>query len=176
MVASSIRTTRLILRQPRPEDADGIFFGYTQDPEVVRFMLWRAHESVDKAREFVQLALEAWASKLRFPWIITPSGGDEVLGMIELRLEFGTADVGFVLRRDQWGHGFATEALRAVLATAAAIPDLHRVWAICHVDNHASARVMEKAGMKREGLWERHEVFPNLSSEPQDVYYYGMDQ
>ena len=176
MVPTSLQTTRLTMRPPRPEDAQGIFFGYAQDPEVVRFMLWRAHQSLDQSREFVQLALEGWASNLRFPWIITRLGSDDVLGMIELRLEFGTGDVGFVLRRDHWGHGFATEALLAVLAIAGTIPDLHRVWAICHVDNHASARVMEKAGMKREELWERYETFPNISSDPKDVYCYGMEK
>ncbi len=176
MVPSRLQTSRLGLRPPRPEDAEQIFFGYAQDPDVVRFMLWRAHQSLDQTRKFVQVALESWASNVRFPWIITRRGRDDVLGMIELRLELCIGDVGFVLRRDQWGHGYATEALRAVLATANEIPALDRVWAICHVDNTASARVMEKAGMKREDLWERYETFPNISDDPQDVYCYGMEQ
>ncbi len=176
MVAPSIHTTRLTLRPPKPEDAEAIFRGYAQDPEVVRFMLWPAHDSIAQTREFIQVAIESWGSNLRFPWIITLAGGHDALGMIELRLEFGTGDVGFVLRRNQWGHGFATEALQAVLANAGSIPELHRIWAICHVDNRASARVLEKAGMIREERWDRYETFPNLSSEPQDVYCYGKAQ
>ena len=48
-----------------------------------------------------------------------------------------------------------------------------RVCALCHVDHQASCRVLEKCGFQREGVLPRHLVFPNLSSEPLDVFRYA---
>jgi [ribosomal protein S5]-alanine N-acetyltransferase len=47
------------------------------------------------------------------------------------------------------------------------------VWAVCDVDNTASARVMEKIGMLREGLMRRDVLHLNLSSEPRDCWVYA---
>jgi hypothetical protein len=51
---------------------------------------------------------------------------------------------------------------------------IFRVWALCDVDNLASARVMEKVGMQREGILRRWILHPNLSDEPRDVYCYSV--
>jgi RimJ/RimL family protein N-acetyltransferase len=66
-----------------------------------------------------------------------------------------------------------TEVVRAVNDWALAQPEVHRVWAVCDVDNLASARVMEKAGMAREGKLRRWAVHPNLSTEPRDFWCYA---
>jgi len=52
-------------------------------------------------------------------------------------------------------------------------PAMYRVWAVCDVDNTASARVMEKIGMMREGLMRRGVLHPNISSEPRDCWVYA---
>jgi RimJ/RimL family protein N-acetyltransferase len=52
-------------------------------------------------------------------------------------------------------------------------PEIHRVWAVCDVDNLASARVMEKSGMEREGRLRRWAVHPNLSGGPRDFWCYS---
>ena len=53
-------------------------------------------------------------------------------------------------------------------------PDIFRVQAICDVENIGSARVMEKAGMVREGLLRRYVVHPNISDEPRDAFLYAI--
>jgi len=52
-------------------------------------------------------------------------------------------------------------------------PDIYRVFATCDVDNPASAKVMEKAGMKYEGLLRRYMIHPNVSEEPRDCLMYA---
>ena len=66
-----------------------------------------------------------------------------------------------------------TEALRAAVGWALAAPGVYRVGAVCDVDNPGSARVMEKAGLTREGLLRRWMVHPNVSDEPRDCFIYG---
>lgn len=52
-------------------------------------------------------------------------------------------------------------------------PGIFRVWAICNHENRASARVMEKIGMQREGLLRRGVLHPNVSAEPRDCWLYS---
>ena len=60
-----------------------------------------------------------------------------------------------------WGRGLATEATAAVFDAAREIDDVARFWATCDVDNRASARVLEKLGMREEGVLRRWSERPN---------------
>ncbi len=63
-----------------------------------------------------------------------------------------TADMGYGLNSDFYGRGYATEAARAVLDFGFNDLGLHRIWATVDVNNDASRRVLERIGMKREGI------------------------
>ena len=80
---------------------------------------------------------------------------------------------GYCLARDAWGQGFATEAASQFVTTALEQPELWRVQAFCDLDNPASARVLEKAGLTLEGTLRRHMVLPNLSDTPRDMLCYA---
>ena len=67
-----------------------------------------------------------------------------------------------------------TEAVKALVTWALQRPEIYRVWAVCDIDNKASARVMEKAGMQREGILRRWSIHPNVSNEPRDSYCYAI--
>jgi RimJ/RimL family protein N-acetyltransferase len=67
-----------------------------------------------------------------------------------------------------------TEAVKGLIAWALKQQHIYRIWAVCDVDNVASARVMEKAGMVREGTLRRWSVHPNISREPRDSYCYAI--
>jgi [ribosomal protein S5]-alanine N-acetyltransferase len=107
------------------------------------------------------------------PWVLTEPGDERPIGMVELRPSGHRAELGYVLARDWWGRGLMTEAARAVVEWALADPRIFRVWAVTDVDNAASARVLEKIGMQREGLLRRWLIHPNLSPEPRDCWSYG---
>ena len=66
-----------------------------------------------------------------------------------------------------------SEAASAVVSWAMAQPEIYRVWATCHPDNIASARVLEKAGLTFEGRLSRWEARPNLGEEAGDCLVYS---
>ena len=169
----TLETPRLQLRPPRLDDAEAIFTGYARDPEVSRFLPWTAHSSLADTRAFLRECLDAWRGKSRFPWAITLRPGAFPIGMIELRLLGHMGDVGYVLSRAQWGKGYMTEALRVVIDATLALDGVYRVSAVCDVENVASARVMEKAGMEREGVLRRFLMHSAMSAEPRDAYCYA---
>jgi [ribosomal protein S5]-alanine N-acetyltransferase len=166
-------TSRLILRLPQVEDAQAIYDGYAQDPEVVKYLTWRPHPDIETTRAFLLRCLQCWENSTAFPWVIVAKGNRSLVGMIELRIEPYRADLGYGLARPFWGQGFATESVKAVLGWALDQPAIFRVWAVCDIENTASARVLEKAGMVREGILRRYILHPNISSEPRDAYCYA---
>jgi len=170
--AELLLTDRLRLRPVRLDDAERIYHGYARDPDVTRHLLWTPHDSLAETREFLTSCVAARERGERYAWAITRASDGRVLGMIDLRPGSPDEALGFVLARTWWGRGYMTEALRAVLRFAAEETAMERVGACCHVDNEASARVMEKAGMERVRVVEACRVFPNLGVEPQDTVWY----
>ena len=169
-----IETARLRLRPPVLDDAEAIFARYASDPQVTRYLIWSAHETAEMTRGFLQRCLAVWEDGSAFPWVIEGRQDGQLIGMIELRIEGHSADLGYVLARPCWGQGFATETTRAIVTWALAQPAIYRVWAVCDVENAASAHVLEKAGMQREGCLRRWMLRPDLSDIPRDCWCYSV--
>jgi len=167
-------TERLVLRRPELRDADAIFSRYASDPEVTRYMSFPTHRSVDDARAFVAFSDAEWERSPAGPFLIERRGDGRLLGGTGLLFETPQRAVtGYLLARDAWGRGYATETLAAVVGLAGAL-GVRRLFAHCHTAHLASARVLEKCGFEREGILRAHSEFPNLQpGEPLDVLCYA---
>jgi RimJ/RimL family protein N-acetyltransferase len=169
-----IGTERLLLRKPRMDDAPSAFLGWVQDPEVTRFLTWRPHENIGQTKSMLTRAIAAWDGDVRFPYMITLKGSGDVIGMIDPRIEGHKMGVGYVMNRAHQGKGYMTESTRAIIDWAFGQLSIYRVYATTDVVNIASQRVLEKAGMQREGLLRKYIVHPNISEEPRDSYIYAI--
>lgn len=97
-----------------------------------------------------------------------------VRGAFDLRRDDASRmGFGYVLARRWWGRGLVPEALAAVADWALAQPEVFRISALCDVENAASARAMENAGLVREGLLRRRSVHQNVGVEPRDRLIYA---
>jgi RimJ/RimL family protein N-acetyltransferase len=162
-------TERLTLRRPRSADAAVILQSYAGDPGVTRLLAWPRHRSVEDTLSFLAWSDQAWSSTPAGPYLILDRE-DRVLGTTGLDVETPwRAATGYVLRRDAWGRGLATEVATAMARLADDL-GLIRLHALCHPDNVASSRVLTKASFLREGVLRRHTRFPNIGRDgPQDV-------
>ena len=170
----SLKTDRLSLRKAKLADAEAIFRQYATDPEVTKYVSWRAHRNLEETRDYMRMCSLAWDVGKAFHWVIECVADKQVMGMMIARVDAEKWELGYVLARQHWGQGFMTEALKGLIAWALKEKNIYRVWAVCDVDNLASARVMEKSGMQREGVLRRWSVHPNLSPEPRDSYCYAI--
>lgn len=163
-------TARLAARPPRAEDAAAVFAAYAGDPEVTRYLSWAAYTRPEPLAAFLQECAAHWErGHGHLAWLLCLKGTDAPIGSIGVTFEpGGRALFGYVLAKKFWGHGFAAEALRHLVDWTLAQPSLWRAWAFCDVENPASVRVMEKAGMTREGVLRRFHVAPSLGPEPRD--------
>ena len=151
----TIETQRLILRRFTTDDADDMFNNWASDPEVTRFMTWPPHQSV----EFTKSLLSKWIADYEdggyFNWVMEYRETGEVIGnisVVRLREDIDAADIGYCMSRRYWGRGLMPEALGGVMEYLFDVVGLNRVAACHDVNNPKSGRVMEKAGMIREGI------------------------
>lgn len=167
-----IETTRLCLVQPQPTDAALIFERYASDPDVTRLLGWPRHQSLADTQAFLRFSAAEWERWPAGPYLIRARDDGRLLGSTGFGFDSPHhAVTGYVLAKDSWGKGYATEALGAIVSMAERI-GVTQLRALCHPDHAASRRVLEKCGF----VWDRlieHLEFPNLApGAPQDALRY----
>ncbi|WP_293910663.1 GNAT family protein [Deinococcus sp.] len=177
MKLPTLATPRLSIRPFALTDVPA-YVAYHDDPEVARYQSWEvpypAAEAEAHARQ-TQLApvlSEAWATLTLHRQDDLPGHqlghqpGHQLghqLGHLALRLTgHRTAEVGFTLARAAWGHGYAHEALSALVEWLFTGADLHRVQASLDPRNERSAALLKRCGFRAEGVsvqayWHRAE-------------------
>ncbi len=151
----SLETKRLILRPFRDDDLD-TFVAYRSDPAIARYQSWEAPYSAKWGAAFIA-ELQQTVPGTPGQWYqaalaLKMSGA--MIGDCAFRVQADNAkqaEIGFTLAQPYQGQGYATEAIRRLLAYLFDDLDLHRVVAICLAENLASARLLERVGMRREG-------------------------
>ena len=149
-----LETSRLVLRPLSVRDARDIY-SWASDPKVARYVLWDAHRSLSETRDYLRTVRRMYRRGLPSSWAVVLTESSRVIGTIGFMWYSDlncTAEIGYSFSRSCWNHGYATEALRAVLSSAFASLPLNRIEAQHDVRNPASGRVMEKCGMRQEGI------------------------
>jgi ribosomal-protein-alanine N-acetyltransferase len=167
-------TSRLLLREFTLDDAPAVLSSH-QDPRYLRFSPWE-HRTEAGAREFVQRFVD-WqreTPRTGYQLAIALADTGELIGNVGLRLPARyalVAEAGFELDPRHWGNGYATEAARGLVQYGFRELGLQRVHSHCVIENTASARVLERLGMKLEGKLRQHEFF---KGRWWDVLLYGI--
>jgi RimJ/RimL family protein N-acetyltransferase len=158
-----MESARLRFRRPVAADADAIFARYANDPDVTRYLSWPRHQSVDDTRAFLAWSDSEWARWPAGPLLIESREDGRLLGSAGLTFESATsASTGYVLATDAWGRGYATETLAAMTSLADSL-GVTRLFALCHPQHRASARVLEKGGFLLNASF-IPASFPNLAA------------
>jgi len=154
-------TERLILRRLRVEDAQALFPVFS-DAETLRYWASAAHRSFDETRTMIDGILQAEADGTGIEWGVTWRGDDTVMAKVchhRWTREHFRSEIGYIVRRDLWRRGIATEALRAILDFGFSRMALHSTEAQLDPGNVPSIRVLEGLGFVREA--HLHENFFN---------------
>ena len=146
-----IKTERLLLRKIQPDDAD-MFYVWMSDSEVCQYERWEPHPSVEYSRGYIIQVFDGYKSDLTYQWGIEYEWG--LIGSVSI-VNVSDYDrkavLGYCLAREFWSNGYTTEAVKAVLHYMFMEIGLNRIEASHSVNNAASGRVLEKAGMFLEG-------------------------
>ncbi|NMO20122.1 GNAT family N-acetyltransferase [Pyxidicoccus fallax] len=147
-----VAASRLVLRRLRPEDLEALV-AYRNDPEVNRFQSWSDYDA-ERGRTLIESMRERQPGQPGwFQFAIALKDTDALVGDCALRTDDDPrlGEIGFTLSRRHQGKGLGTEAVRTLLGYAFDTLRMHRVIAVTDVKNTASAKVLERVGMRREG-------------------------
>jgi len=132
-----------------------MFSNWANDMDVCRFMRWTPHKDKEESRDILNGWLEAYSRESFYQWAITLKTSKEPVGAIALAVinEYDLCgDIGYCIGKKHWGRGIVTEALKAVLNFAFTSVGFNRIEAYHSINNPASGKVMQKAGMTFEGM------------------------
>ncbi|MBW4494589.1 MAG: GNAT family N-acetyltransferase [Oscillatoria princeps RMCB-10] len=157
----ALETDRLLLRKMTMEDAADMF-EYASNPDVAKFTTWRAHKSVEDSELFLRAVMDEYRKHEPSSWGIEEKFERKLIGTCGFA-NWSPSDfrgeIGYALSRKYWGKGYMTEAVRAAIDFGFRTLQLNRIEARCEIKNIASARVMEKAGMRFEGILRQHAFY-----------------
>lgn len=152
-----METERLIMRPFEARDVDP-FWQYRADPEVARYQGWSVPYTREMAVDFVEYMASIPAGEpgkwFQYALELKTTGqliGD--VGFVRLQREPRQAEIGFTLAQAYQRQGYASEAVNRLLDYLFTEFELHRVRGNCDPQNTDSARLMERVGMRREGLF-----------------------
>lgn len=170
-----IVTERLLLRPFGPADLDALY-AIQSRADVTRFLYWSA-----RSREEVQAEIQARATRTglevegdRLVLALELRESGQLIGDVNLQWlssEHRQGEIGFVLHPDHYGRGYAAEAALVLLALGFDELGLHRIVGRCDGRNDASARLLEKLGMRREAHLRENEL---VKDEWTDELVYAM--
>lgn len=170
----TLTTERLILRRFTADDVEDVYNNWTSDSEISKYMRWQHHKSIQETEEKISDWLTRYENKNFYQWAITFRDIDEPIGAIGLFVineSDMSGDFGYSIGKKYWNMGAASEALREVLKFAFEVVGFNRIESYHSINNLASGKVMQKAGMKLEGL-ARQKYKSNIGFE--DSYMYSI--
>lgn len=141
-------------------------------PEVAQYNTIGIPKNLAATRRVLSARLDS-SDRTELGWVLRDKDNQFVgeMGLKEAAPRFQKAEISYSIHPDFWNQGFASEALKRLLQQAFDVLHLHRVEAGVAVANAASIRVLEKAGMQREG---RHRDILPLASGWSDNFSYAL--
>ncbi|GCE11175.1 GNAT family N-acetyltransferase [Tengunoibacter tsumagoiensis] len=174
-----IHTAKLLLRDFTDNDFTAIH-AFDADPELRRYC-GGGVASENDTRAFLHHALIWQASDPRpvYALALIRKEDDQMIGVVGLSIvnpDLGEAELWYRLSRFYWKQGYMTEAVQALIAFSFQTLYLHRIYAQCAPENQAARRVLEKVGLRLEGLlkenaphedgtWRDSQLYAILASE-----------
>jgi len=169
----TLEINRLVLREITTNDLEDIFEIFSC-ADVVRYYDCDAYENFQQAADQIQRWSANLSNDISIRWGITESGTSKIIGTCGFNFwnkQYASSPVGYDLLPKHWNKGIITEALRVVLQFGFGEMKLNRIQAITFPHNLASARVLEKLALQREGTLREWGYFKGRF---QDVYCYSL--
>ena len=132
-----------------------MFRNWAKDPEVTKYLTWPPHTDVGVTHALLEEWTRQYSDPAWYSWAMELRQTGELIGnisVVHMEEQIEAAEIGYCMGRAWWGKSLMPEALRAVMGFLFDEVGANRVCAKHDRRNPKSGRVMEKAGMQREGI------------------------
>lgn len=170
-----LETERLILRKFSNEDALDMYNNWASDPEVTKYLSWPTHSNVEVSEKVLKMWIESYKNVESYEWAVELKESKQVIGSISLMNidnNIQNCEIGYCIGKAFWNKGIVTEAFSTIINFAFKELGFERITGRHHIDNHASGRVMEKCGLKYEGLLRK--IIRTSNGTLADCKYYSI--
>lgn len=168
-----LETERLILRRFKLSDVNDMFDNWASDENVSRYVGWNAHKDKNETMKLLVSWIEDYNNN-SYNWAVELKDTHELIGNISafsVSVNNSNCEIGYCYGQKFWGKGYATEALKAVLYYMLKNCEMHIVYAKHYSLNHASGRVMQKAGMVKEAVLKERRYDEETDTYSDLIYY-----
>jgi [ribosomal protein S5]-alanine N-acetyltransferase len=169
----TITTKRLVLRIFQKSDAVAVT-KLCNNYNIYKNTLYLPYPyTIEDALSWIEHHLDNFNANKSYEFAITDKESGELYGAIALsnNQKFNNGEIAYWIGKKFWGNGYATEAAQAILHFAFEEKQYHKVFARYFNSNPASGRVMQKLGLKKEGILIDHVRKENRF---EDLVYYGI--
>ena len=171
-----LETEKLLLRRLEIKDYKEAYDSFYGDKETARYSLWNEHKNSEFTKGLFQIWYKDYQNLDVYRWIIVLKKTNEIIGMINSQAnkyeEYGAFELGYLLSRKYWNNNYMTEAIKRVIEFFMEDVEANVVYAECLSENKASERVMQKAGMIKEGILKNRVV--NKEKRINDLISYSI--
>lgn len=151
---NNLQSERVMLREMEEEDWKYVH-EYASQEMVCKYQPWGPNSEQESEGFVKRVIIDAKKEpRSRFVFAITLRESEEMIGAGEINIRDYTNRVGeiaYIVNPRYWGKGYATEVAKLLIAYGFTDLQLHRVFATCDPRNIGSLKVLEKAGMSKEG-------------------------
>ncbi len=151
----ALMTDRLVLRKFDLEDAEYMYKNWASEEEVVKFLTWPAHKTVNVSRNILSEWVKSYEENSYYQWAIVLKEYDNqpigTISVVKYDNNTKSVEVGYCIGTKFWGKGIVSEAFEVVIKFLIEEVGVNRIEAKCDTKNHSSAKVMIKNGLKYEG-------------------------
>lgn len=153
-IIEPIETKRLILREFAEDDFEDIY-KFKSDPKVVKYLTWgpsSREETLTSLRS--QISFQNETKRQLYILAVVLKNTKSVIGNALFMIRnnnFDTAEIGFFLNSDFWRNGYGKEIVEGLLEFGFCKYNIHRIYAVCDVENKESVNLLQKVGFRLEG-------------------------
>lgn len=169
-----LETDRLILRRIEKNDAFDMFNGWCNDNEVTRYLPWNPHGTIDVTNELLDMWVDDYKNSHVYRWIVILKDTNKPIGTVDVvnkDIDNKVFEIGYCYSKNSWGCGYATEVLSKVISFLFENVGVELVMAKHNENNPASGKVMQKSGMKYDGMLRSRLIDKDTGDRVGLVYY-----
>lgn len=150
-----LRTERLILRKVKLLDAVKMYENWQSDERVTKYLSWKPYPNVEMSYMITRKWLESYKDKSFYLWVIVLKDSKTPIGTISAMKgsdDWNMSVIGYCIGVEWWNKGYTTEAMQAVMNFMFNKVGVNKIMAYCDKLNIGSYKVMQKNGLKYEGM------------------------
>ncbi|MGE7624971.1 GNAT family N-acetyltransferase [Viridibacillus sp. NPDC096237] len=153
-----LETERLILREITVDDTPAIFDLFSNN-DVTRYYGMDSFTTTNQAKQLVEVFAKNYKENRGIRWGIEVKHHEGIVGTIGFNAwhqKHKRAEIGYELHPNNWGKGYAREAVSKVIEYGFNFLDLERIGAIVYLENEASSTLLTKLGFEKEGILKKY--------------------